>query len=294
MNQKTDLWTIKAALDWTQTYLENHGDENPRLSAQLLLSSATGLSRIELYTSYEKPLEPEERTSLRKSIPRRVAGEPLQYITGETGFRHLTLKVREGVLIPRPETEVLVSEALAYLAQDKADENELLVADMCTGSGCIACAIASENFNTRIIATDIAREALLLAQENIDQCGLNERIEVFEGDFDDAVPSMYQGKFNLIVSNPPYIPSNLLHGIPLEVSAFEPSLALDGGADGLDPFRRIAHWAYTALLPDGVLMVELHEDCLDDAADIASTVGFPSTRVIKDLSDRPRVLVAIL
>ena len=110
-----DIWTIQAALDWTVGYLERKGDENPRLSAQWLLSEATGLSRIELYANFEQPLSMEERDVLRAYVTRRGKGEPLQYITGEVGFRHITVKVRPGVLIPRPETEVLVSEALALL-----------------------------------------------------------------------------------------------------------------------------------------------------------------------------------
>lgn len=296
MTQKTDLWTIKAALDWTQAYLERNGDENPRLSAQWLLSGATGLSRIELYTSYEKPLDPGERAVLRMSIPRRIAGEPLQYIVGETGFRHLTIKVREGVLIPRPETEVLVDEALTYLkhlSKGKTNE-ELLVADICTGSGCIACAIAAENLSTRVVATDIAGEAIMLARENAEHCGLEERIEIYQGDLGEAVPGNYQGCFDLIVSNPPYIPSKVLDDIPCEVSDFEPRLALDGGEDGLDIFRRIVVWAYDALIPGGAFIVELHEDCLDKAADFARAKGFSSTRIIADLSGRPRILFAMV
>ena len=112
---ENDIWTIKAALDWTVGYLERKGDENPRLSSQWLLAEACGLSRIELYANFEQPLSLEERDVLRAYVTRRGKGEPLQYITGEVGFRHITVKVRPGVLIPRPETEVLVSEALALL-----------------------------------------------------------------------------------------------------------------------------------------------------------------------------------
>ena len=192
---ETNIWTIKAALDWTVGYLERKGDENPRLSAQWLLSEATGLSRIQLYANFERPLSLDERDVLRAYVTRRGKGEPLQYITGEVGFRHITVKVRPGVLIPRPETEVLVSEALALLpaapkrvaadsrleGEDAAREGseaqvegegasdeasapeeplELLAADLCTGSGCIACSLAFEHPLVHVLATDIAPEAV--------------------------------------------------------------------------------------------------------------------------------------
>ncbi|WP_139652837.1 N5-glutamine methyltransferase family protein [Raoultibacter phocaeensis] len=357
-----DTWTIQAALDWTQGYLERKGDENPRLSSQWLLSEATGLSRIELYAHFDKPLSMEERDVLRGYVTRRGSGEPLQYITGEVGFRHITVKVRPGVLIPRPETEVLVSEGLAALppvpkrvaadafvpdlpqgekgeeelvgdgaaadethvdgdaaggiscdgavargAQDDgddadaalgeresapADASRLLVADLCTGSGCIACSIAYEHPHARVIATDIAPEAVALARENAEALGLSERIEVLEGSLGNAVSGSLLGTFDLVISNPPYIPTAVLADIPREVADFEPSLALDGGADGLDLFKPLVVWAARALKPGAAMVVELHETCLDAAARIACDAGFETTKIVEDLAGRPRVLVA--
>ncbi|MDR0514615.1 MAG: peptide chain release factor N(5)-glutamine methyltransferase, partial [Coriobacteriaceae bacterium] len=159
--QTEATWTIKAALDWTSGYLGHKGDENPRLSAQWLLGAATGLTRIELYTRFDQPLTLSEREALRGMVARRGAGEPLQYITGEVGFRHIALKVRAGVLIPRPETEVLVSEALACLPMPAPEE--VLIADLCTGSGCVACSIATEYPHARVLATDIDPDAVALA-----------------------------------------------------------------------------------------------------------------------------------
>ena len=190
----TDIWTIKAALDWTVGYLESKHDANPRLSAEWLMSEATGLSRIELYVNYEKPLSMDERDVLRGYVARRAAGEPLQLISGTAPFRYLTLKVAPGVLIPRPETEVLVSEALAELHLPRiadhvqvGEEGEeiisaqlpsLRVLDVCTGSGCIACAIASEYPAAKVLALDIADEALRLAKENVEILELEDRVEV--------------------------------------------------------------------------------------------------------------------
>ncbi len=127
-------WTLKAALEWTQAYLADKGDEHPRRSAEWLLSAATGLSRVQVYAYFDRPLTPEERTVLRDAVRRRAAGEPLQYVTGEVAFRHIVVKVRPGVLIPRPETEVLVGEVLSALDE----RGDVLVADVGTGSGCIA------------------------------------------------------------------------------------------------------------------------------------------------------------
>ena len=324
---ENDIWTIKAALDWTVGYLERKGDESPRISAQWLLSEACGLSRIELYANFERPLSMDERDALRGYVTRRGRGEPLQYITGEVGFRHITVRVRPGVLIPRPETEVLVSEALALLPPaprprakdeeaeapaegeavlaDAADSDcteaspapaetsapePLLVADLCTGSGCIACSIAYEHPLARVFATDIAPEAVSLARENAASLGLEGRVSVVECDLGEGLPAEVVGALDLVASNPPYVPTAVLAGLPREVAAYEPALALDGGADGLDVFRRLLAFCARALKPGGGFAFELHETCLDDAARLAAEAGFVDVRTLSDLAGRPRVL----
>ncbi|MEE0706961.1 MAG: HemK/PrmC family methyltransferase [Adlercreutzia sp.] len=358
-------WTIKAALEWTEGYLADKGDENPRLSAQWLLSEATGLSRTHLFMNYDRPLSSDERGTLRDYVKRRGAGEPLQYITGEVTFRYIPVKVRSGVLIPRPETEVLISEVLAALPEptkrearwneeaaaqeteavealkealgkaqealaenqraaetfreaDAADAEEtgageererpigsaessvnpevatapLLVADLCTGSGCIACSLAYEHPDVRVIATDIAPEAVALARENIETLGLEERVAVLQCSLGTGIGEKRMGTFDAVVSNPPYVPTSVLADIPREVADFEPNLALDGGADGLDLFRPLAVWAARALKPQGVLACELHEGHMDAAAAVAEQAGFVDVRIVDDLAGRPRVLVA--
>lgn len=371
----TDTWTVRRALDWMRGYLERKGDENPRVSSEWLLSEVCGFGRIDLYMNPERPLDRAELDVLHEYVLRRGKGEPLQYITGEAPFRYLTVKVRPGVLIPRPETEVLVSEALACLppaskraaawnaesfAQEAAavaelkarieearaveaaarrlDEREeaqrdpsseafdgvvprgrtregveddsmfsvegdtpvdlsdnadpyLLVADICTGTGCIACSIASERPDARVIAVDLAPEAVALARENVEALGLGERVGVIAGDLGSSIPDRYLGRFDLVVSNPPYVPTAVLADIPREVSSFEPSLALDGGRDGLDLFRRLAPWARRALKEDGAFACELHETHLDEAAGVARSCGFSEIRIVRDLADRPRVLI---
>lgn len=380
-----ERWTVKAALDWTAAYLERHGDEHPRQSAEWLLSHGCGLSRIQLYMNFERALTSAERDWLRQAVTRRGAGEPLQYITGEVGFRHITLRVRPGVLIPRPETEVLVSEVLAALpapkrrvaldstidawegdvlreaaraeaAQQVADASRpplpsaadgmlpqeeddaepmpavfesfgarvdddgsspqeapaeasvaeepsgsrqqvassatVLVADIGTGSGCIACSLAQEHGDVRVIATDISEQALALARENVSNLGLDAVVKVIRSDLASAIPDRYLGRLDAVVSNPPYIPTAVMESLSSEVAEFEPALALDGGADGLDVFRRLAPQALDFLKQGGVFACELHETCLDDAASIAGDAGFAEVRVVSDLTGRPRVLVA--
>lgn len=320
----TTVWTIRSMLEWCEGYLGRHGDEAPRRSAEVLVGNACGLERIELYLDMDRPLSPAELDTMREDVRRRGQGMPLQYITGTAPFRYLEVEVAPGVLIPRPETEVLVSEALAMLPpapkpQDSYDEvliaeirknacgeatdadsrperaedadSGFLVADICTGSGCIACSIATEHARTRIIATDIAPEAIALARKNAERCGVSERIEVMQGDLGDCIPQSLIGTFDLVVSNPPYVPTGVLADIPREVADYEPALALDGGKDGLDIFRRLADWAKRALKPGGGFACELHETCLDEAAAIAKDDGFLDVRIVHDLAGRPRVLV---
>lgn len=347
-------WTIKKALEWTEGYLADKGDENPRLSAQWLLSEACGLSRTQLFVNFDRPLSEDERGVLRDYVRRRGAGEPLQYITGEVAFRHINVKVRPGVLIPRPETEVLVSEVLAALPtpgprdvawnpeaaeqereavaavkkaleeagesvspSENTESNEteedvvvggdlgrpssagmdetrksLLVADLCTGSGCIACSLAYEHPDVRVIATDVAPEAVALAKENTEALGLADRVAVLQCSLGSGIGEKRMGTFDAVVSNPPYVPTAVMAGIPREVADFEPTLALDGGADGLDLFRPLAQWAARALKPGGVLACELYEGHMDGARAVAEQAGFVDVHIVDDLTGRPRVLVA--
>lgn len=334
-----DVWTVKAALDWTVGYLGRKGDENPRLSAEWLISEATGLSRIELYVNFDRPLSLEERDALRGFVTRRGKGEPLQYITGEVSFRHITLAVRPGVLIPRPETEVLVSEGLSLLPAmprrrcaeyretiegdaptalekgladdarddvgdiraasgaaagdgDPDDATRFLVADICTGSGCIACSVAFERPDARVIATDISPDAVKLARDNARSTGVEDRVQIIACDLGEGVDPALLGAFDLVISNPPYIPTAVLDELPREVAGFEPSLALDGGADGLSVCRRLLAWCIAALKPGGHFAFELHETCLDAARDLALEAGFVDANIASDLAGRPRVLTA--
>lgn len=297
MSASTD-WNIGKMLEWMTGYLENHSDPDPVVSSRWLISDATGLSMMGLYTNLDRPLSPDELDTLRENVKKRAEGTPLQYITGKTAFRFIDIKIKPGILIPRPETEVLVSEVLARLPRDKfassdeSPETDILVCDLCTGSGCVAVSLAHENPRLKVIATDISSGCVSLAKENTNDLDLDDRVEIIECDLAEGIDSSYIGTIDAIVSNPPYIPTDDLEKLPAEVEDFEPTLALDGGKDGLDVFRRISAWAIPALKQDGFLACELHEDTLDDAAKIALDDGFTSTEIVKDLGGRPRVLIA--
>ncbi|MGN0262023.1 MAG: N5-glutamine methyltransferase family protein [Eggerthellaceae bacterium] len=331
------VWTVKRILDWIEGFLCTHGDKNPKLSAQWLVSEALDVSRIQLFMDPDRPLSMEERDVLRDYTRRRAAGEPLQYITGTTDFRFITVMVEQGVLIPRPETEVLVSEALAQLetanrvkqarrleaeqveaaffqavvaaanaegdavdsaengvdiAREACQDPCLRVLDLCTGSGCIACSIASEVPYAEVIATDIDPKAVALARRNAQALGLAERVQVIECDLAEGLSEDAQGTFDLLISNPPYIPSEVLSSMDEEVTGFESALALDGGQDGLDLFRRILPVGLQMLGDGGVIALELHETCLDQALEEAVRVGYCNARIACDLAGRQRVLIA--
>lgn len=281
------VWTVKAALVWTTDFLGGKGDEHPRRSAEWLLSAATGLSRVELYAYHDRPLTPEERASLRAGVKRRAAGEPLQYVTGEVAFRHLVLKVSPGVLIPRPETEILVGEVLDALKRVEAPR----VADVCTGSGCIALSIAQEHPGASVFATDLSSVAIGVAQANADRLGLSDRVAVCAGDLLAPLPVELRGQLDAVVANPPYIPSADVPGLSQEVAGYEPHLALDGGEDGLHVFRRILADARDWMVAGGLLAVELDERTVKTAAKEAQE-WYEEVRVVTDLTGRDRVLTA--
>ena len=285
------VWTIKDALDWTVDYLSQKGIDQPRISAEWLISSATGLSRVEVYAYHERPLSEGERATLRESVKRRAQGMPLQYVTGEMPFRHIIVHVEPGVFIPRPETETLVQIGLDHLA--RIGESEPLAADLCTGSGCVACALASEHEAVTVFATDTSRKAVEVCAANIERLGVSERVCVEEGDLFTPFSRNLHGRFHVVLANPPYIPSSDLTELPAEVAEHEPDLALDGGQDGLDVARRIAEEATVWLAPGGLLAIELDESRVQDAVKDLEA-WYEDTYVAKDLAGRDRVAVGTL
>ncbi len=281
------VWTVRDALEWTCAYFERECVETPRRSAEWLTSAATGLSRVELYAHFDRPLDEDERAELRAGVKRRAAGEPLQYVTGEMPFRHIVVRVVPGVFIPRPETEVLVDEALAACAEAERP----VVVDLCTGSGCVACSIAFEDSSAQVFATDLSELAVETARLNAERLGVSSRVTIERGDLFAGVPEELRGSVDVVVTNPPYIPTPDLADLPDEVARFEPGLALDGGPDGLATARRIGDEARGWLAPGGTLAMELDATCVESAAE-GLQEWYQEVRVVKDLAQRERVVVA--
>lgn len=308
-----ESWTVIEALKWTTAHLAAHDVEPARLEAERLLSSATEMSRVDLYAQHDRPLSDDERVRYRDAIRRRLAGEPLQYIVGEVAFRRIVLKVQPGVFIPRPETEVLVDVALECLGGGGAegvasaaiaghaasttpptpptprDSAPVRVLDLCTGTGAVALSIARECPGASVVAVDVSEDAVACARANAERLGLDGAVEVRAGDLFEAAGR--GERFSLIVANPPYVPAATIPGLAAEVREHEPVAALDGGADGLDVVRRIVGDATGWLDPGGALVMEVDSGRASGAAALASEAGLEDVRVVDDLTGRPRIVV---
>lgn len=414
-----EIWTIKRCLEWTKEYLAERGEEHPRLSAEWLLCAATGLARIDLYMRMDETLDAAQLETMHAAVVRRAKGEPLQYITGSTQFRMIDVACAPGVLIPRPETEMLVEEVLNYLdaevlspeaaarqrvelpwndeveqvrkaeaaladeraaaerraanltaadeaalgsdvlgsrayaeeladreaeeaaaqaaeaeaaeaeametpepeldeygiaiedndqqatpAQDAAEANVSAPAEPRTarvlevgcGTGCISLSLAWERRgHVTCTATDIEPRAIDLATKNRDALGLTSDEVAFSlTNLVSSIPREEWGTFDVLVSNPPYIPTDVMRSLPHEVKDFEPDLALEGGADGLDIFCRLLNAAPYMLRAGGLFACELYEGALDAAAELCRQAGLSDVRIVHDLTDRPRIVRAIV
>lgn len=410
-----EIWTIKRCLEWTKEYLAEHGEEHPRLSAEWLLCAATGLARIDLYMRMDEALNAAQLETMHAAVVRRAKGEPLQYITGSTQFRMIDVACAPGVLIPRPETEMLVEEVLNYLdaevlspeaaarqraelpwndeveqarkaeaaladerataerraanltaadeaalgsdvlgsrayaeeladreaeeaaaqaeAAEAAEAEELAepeldeygiaiegsadheasltqdaaalapaeprtarVLEVGCGTGCISLSLAWERRgHVACTATDIEPRAIDLATKNRDALGLTSDEVAFSlTNLVSSIPREKWGTFDVLVSNPPYIPTDVMRSLPHEVKDFEPELALEGGADGLDIFRRLLNAAPYMLRAGGLFACELYEGALDAAAELCRQAGLSDVRIVRDLTDRPRIVRAIV
>ena len=410
-----EIWTIKRCLEWTKEYLAERGEEHPRLSAEWLLCAATGLARIDLYMRMDETLDAAQLETMHAAVVRRAKGEPLQYITGSTQFRMIDVACAPGVLIPRPETEMLVEEVLNYLdaevlspeaatrqraelpwndeverarkaeaaladerataerraanltaadeaalggdvlgsrayaeeladreaeeaaaqaeeaeaaeaeelaepeldeygvtIEDNADHEAPLTQDVAAlapaeprtarvlevgcGAGCISLSLAWERRgHVTCTATDIEPRAIDLATKNRDALGLTSDEVAFSlTNLVSSIPREEWGTFDVLVSNPPYIPTDVMRSLPHEVKDFEPDLALEGGADGLDIFRRLLNAAPYMLRAGGLFACELYEGALDAAAELCRQAGLSDVRIVHDLTDRPRIVRAIV
>ncbi len=270
--------SLRRALVGADEYLARRGVERARYEAELIFSRALGLSRIQLYMDLDRPLTSAERERALELVVRRGKREPLAYVLGEWGFRRLTLKTDTRALVPRPETEILVERALALIEQLEGPR----VLDVGTGSGAIALALADEHPGARIVALDSSPDALALARENAEKCGLE--IELRLGDVRDSI----EGEFDLVVSNPPYVLPEEIETLEPEVRDWEPREALVG----VGVPDALAERSRELLVTGGWLALELGEGQQKTYAALLVDLGYKEATITSDLTGRERVVEA--
>lgn len=283
-------WTILKLLRWTTSYFESQKIEGSRASAEILLSNALNLNRIDLYLRHDQPLSLQELARFKLLIKRRAKREPVAYIVGQKEFWSMDLTVTTDVLIPRPETECLVEQALMRMP-GKSSGEAWKILEMGTGSGAIVLALASQMRQNRYFASDLSPTALKVAKSNAESHHLSDRICFFSGNwFDPLKKSVHQ--FDMIISNPPYVQTPVIEKLAPEISSYEPRIALDGGKDGLNSLRFIIDQAPDFLKPGGFLILEIGYDQRMQIETIASNKGgYKPARVIKDYGGCDRVVV---
>lgn len=274
-----ERWTIRRVLEWTKGYLTEKGIDNARLETEWLLAESLGLDRVGLYVNFDQPLTDAELVAVRSLVARRAKREPLQYLLGSQEFAGLEFMVTPAVLIPRHDTEVLLTEALRVAPQAKT------VLDLGTGSGCLAISLAKQLAQAKVTAVDLSPDALAVARQNAQRHGVE--LEFCTGSLFEPVAGC---KFDLIVSNPPYIPTPDLAALQPEVREFEPLLALDGGPDGLACYRALVPAATRQLTTNGWLLVEIGSGQAPAVRELFAQAGFSAIFTAKDPAQIDRVV----
>ena len=283
--------TVLEVIQKSTEFLNKKGVESSRLQTELLLAHRLKLPRMRLYLNFERALTQTELDDFRELIKRRGQREPLQHIIGSTSFCGLEMAVNPHVLVPRPETEILAELGWQFLNQlSTPDAQPSTALDFGTGSGCLAIALAVKCAAAQIQSLDISPEALAVAKENALRHGVADRVAFLHGDGFSVLPE--KARFDLIISNPPYIPSGEIGGLEPEVRDFDPRPALDGGPDGLDYFRRLAVEAGAFLKPGGRVMMEFGDGQANAIRSLFEAQMWIVEAVREDYTQRPRVLIA--
>ena len=300
-----ESWTTRRLLAWMAKAFEDKGLDAPRRQAEMLLAHVIGCERLKLYMDPDRPAAPLERDTLRGLVKRALADEPIQYLVGEEHFFGMTFKVDRRVLIPRPSTQTLVEAVLQHArknpdsgsVRDSDAGSGILIADICTGSGCIAAALAKHMPGARVVATDLSEDALAVAKENIARHELADRVDLLQGDLLDALrqhPAAGRDRsIRYLCSNPPYIPDHEWDAVEPNVKNHEPTLALRGGPDGMDLVRRLIASGPQFIEPGGLMLIEVAASHADQARRLAESHDrLTNTRVLKDSDGLPRIVVA--
>lgn len=283
-------WTILKLIEWTTSYFDSHKIEGARASAEILLANALGLKRIDLYLRYDQPLSRQELSIFKTLIKRRIKREPVAYITGNKEFWSMDLDVTKDVLIPRPDTESLVEQALTYVP-GKNSNTIWKILDLGTGSGAIILSMATQRPQHRYFASDRSEKALGIAVGNAKKHYLSDTILFFAGDWFNPIKNNIHD-FDMILSNPPYIPNQVIADLEPEIALYEPRIALDGGKDGLDCLRLIINQAPSFLKPAGFLILELGYDQKQKVSEIVNNCSkYDSIRIVKDYGGNDRVAI---
>ncbi len=294
----TAPWTIGRLLQWTADYLKGRGADSPRLDAEILLAEALGCQRIQLYTAFEDLPPEDKRTAFRELVRQRAEGTPVAYLVGRREFYSLSFKVGPGVLIPRPESELLVVTLLdlakpfpSLSGRGAGGEDPPRIADVGTGSGILAVTLAKHLPAAQVVATDTSKAALEIAGENARQHGVAERVQWIECDLLAGIGA--EPKFDFIVSNPPYVSAAEYEKLPLDVKNFEPREALLAGPKGTEVIERLILEAAERLRPGGHLLIEI-SPMIHGAVQalLAAVPGLQPGPTVKDLARLPRVVQA--
>lgn len=293
MHRAVERWTVRRILEWTTAFFTRKAVDSPRLSAELLLSHVLKQPRIRLYTDYERPLTEGELGAYRDLVKRAGEQEPIAYLTGTAHFFGMELFVSRDVLIPRPDTETLVENVLQTARMETGKESPRVL-DLCTGSGCIACAIAKHLKTSRVLAVDLSPAAVEIARKNVEALGLADRVSVEQGDLYEPLSRVVEPQpFDMIVANPPYIPSGQIATLDRSVRDYEPVGALDGGDDGLVLHRRILEQADERLVPGGRVYLEIAFDQGERGLELLKSYDFlVDPVVLKDYGGNDRVIAA--
>jgi len=282
----TETRTIGQEMETAMAKLAQAGVDTPQLDAEVLMAQIIGEQRVYVITHPDRVLSEDEQHRYREAVTRRANREPLAYITGKREFWALSFEIVPGVLVPRPETEVLIEAVLSTL---RARENPL-IADIGAGSGIVAVTLAYELPDAIVYATDISPVALDITKKNAARHQVELRVDVIEGDLLDPLPDEVKGKLDAVVSNPPYIPSDEIGRLQPEIAIFEPREALDGGVDGMYYHRRILETSKEWLKPGGWVHIEIGIGQGEAVSSYARELGYKNIRITNDLAGIERVV----